>query len=618
MTSNEGVTNMRIEIPEVALVVLIGASSSGKSEFAKRFFEPAEALSFDNYRTLVSGDNISQHLADRASFAALCSLACNRLENGLLTVIDAANLDKHNRTFLTSLAKARHSHAVAIVLDMPMELCKERNSNRTNCQVSGKQITHQINQLRNFTEKLCSEGFNSVYVLKSEDDVNNTEIIRKRLSSNRKDEPGPFDIIGDIHGCFRELCMLLRKLGYAVDEDKYIAIPPTNRRAVFLGDLCDRGPQNVDVLRLVMGMVRSSSAYCIIGNHDDKLLRKLCGSDVQMTHGLDVTFEQLTEQGDGFVAEVKTFLECLDCHYIFNNGRLVVAHAGLIEEYQGRDSRKVRNYCMYGESTGEVDGNGIPERVQWANDYSGNALVVYGHTVVSEIENFNNTICIDTGCVFGRKLTSLRYPEMEVVQVDAQQIYYKSILQEDLIKNAPSNQGVKSIENISAMNTAKTDYGKAKKLYYKGDFSKAMVYFKKAADYNYKDAIAWVNRINIEMNLEDYIEQMDKIILFESTDRKSCGEIGFTTGTLYAEILDGCLRLTFSLTVLARTVGHNSHVSNYYFDKDNTRRFITALTGVEIDFTKVLSYHFNDHDWYKKLRELCENNIIEYRRNRKL
>ena len=117
-----------------------------------------------------------------------------------------------------------------------------------------------------------------------------------------------------------------------------------------------------------------------------------------------------------------------------------------------------------------------------------------------------------------------------------------------------------------------------------------------------------------EINMADYIRQMDKIKLFEWTDRKSCSEIGFNAGTLYAEILDGCLCITYSSTVMACTPAHNSNVINYYFDKDNTKRFITALTGVEKDFSKALSYHFNGQGWHKKLRELCENNIIEYRR----
>jgi protein phosphatase len=271
---------------------------------------------------------------------------------------------------------------------------------------------------------LQKEGFRYVYVLKNEDESAEVEIIRTPLWNIKKGETGPFDVIGDVHGCYDELCGLFEKLGYTVDKENHAAAPSSGRRAIFLGDLCDRGPNNIEVLRLAMNMVKSGAAYCIAGNHDVKLLKKLRGSNVQLTHGLDKTVEQLGGQSEEFVAEAKTFLDGLISHYVFDGGKLVVAHAGLKEKYQGRGSGRVREFCLYGDTTGETDEYGLPVRLPWADEYRGQALVIYGHTPAPEVEAVNNTFRIDTGCVFGGKLTAFRYPEKEIVQVEAAREYY--------------------------------------------------------------------------------------------------------------------------------------------------------------------------------------------------
>ena len=436
---------MRIEIPEIAVVALMGVSGSGKSTFAKKYFKPTEVLSSDYFRALISDDENNQLVTSQA-FDTLYYVANKRLELGLLTVIDATNVQKEARASVLHLAKEQNCHAVAIVLDMPEKLCRERNDTRPDRNFGGHVITRQGEQLRRSIKFLQKEGFRYVYVLKSEDDIADVEIIRTPLWNNKKTETGPFDIIGDIHGCYDELCDLLDKLGYSVDCENYTAVPPEGRRAVFLGDLCDRGTKNIEVLRLVMGMVQSGTAYCIAGNHDVKLSKKLRGSNVQLTHGLDKTVEQLNAQSDEFVAEVKTFLDGLISHYVFDNGKLVVAHAGLKEKYQGRGSGRVRDFCLYGDTTGETDEYGLPVRLPWANEYRGKATVVYGHTPTPDVETINNTFCIDTGCVFGGKLTALRYPEKETIQVDAKQEYYapaKPFLDKPLV-----NDDVLNIDDV--------------------------------------------------------------------------------------------------------------------------------------------------------------------------
>ena len=414
---------MRIEIPEIAVVALMGVSGSGKSTFAKQFFKPTEVLSSDYFRALVSDDENNQSVTSQA-FDALYYVANKRLELGLMAVVDATNVQKDARAAVLHLAKEQNCHAVVIVLDMPEKLCKERNENRPDRNFGDHVIKRQSEQLRRSVRHLKKEGFRYVYVLKSEDDIADVEVIRTPLWNNKKDETGPFDIIGDIHGCYDELCALLSKLGYSVDSENCVAVPQEGRIAIFLGDLCDRGPKNIEVLRLVMSMVQSGAAYCVAGNHDVKLLKHLRGSKVQLTHGLGKTVEQLSVENDDFIAKVKTFLDGLISHYVFDCGKLVVAHAGLKEKYHGRGSVRVRNFCLYGDTTGETDEYGLPVRLPWAKEYRGKAAVVYGHTPTPEVEAINNTFCIDTGCVFGGKLTAWRYPEKEILQVEALKQYY--------------------------------------------------------------------------------------------------------------------------------------------------------------------------------------------------
>src|SRR6202044_3040970 len=196
------------------------------------------------------------------------------------------------------------------------------------------------------------------------------------------------------------------------------------RRAIFLGDLVDRGPDTPGVLRLVMGMVAAGTAFCVPGNHEAKLLKALRGKNVTRRHGLDASMEQLDAEPEEFRARVERFIDGLISHYVLDGGRLVVAHAGLIERYQGRASGRVREFCLYGQTTGETDEYGLPVRYPWAQDYRGQAMVLYGHTPVPVPEWVNNTLCLDTGCVFGGRLTALRYPERELVSVPAAEVYY--------------------------------------------------------------------------------------------------------------------------------------------------------------------------------------------------
>lgn len=410
-----------LTIPELSLLVLVGASGSGKSTFARNNFGPFEVLSSDFCRGLISNDENDQS-STKTAFETLHYIAAKRLERGLLTVVDATNVQSEARKPLVELARRYHVLPVAIVLDVSERLCEDRNRSRSDRAFGAHVIRQQHSQLRKSLRNLQKEGFRHAHVLHSPEEIASVTIVRELLWNNRKADHGPFDIIGDVHGCANELETLLATLGYLRDDDDRWR-HPAGRKAVFVGDLVDRGPRVPDVLRIVMAMVNEASAIAVPGNHDLKLVRKLRGKDVQITHGLAESIAQLEREPSDFRDRVAEFLDGLVSHFVLDDGKLVVAHAGMKQEMQGRGSGKVREFALYGETTGETDEFGLPVRYNWAAEYRGSAHVVYGHTPVPEPEWLNRTINLDTGCVFGGKLTALRWPEKELVSVTAARVY---------------------------------------------------------------------------------------------------------------------------------------------------------------------------------------------------
>jgi polynucleotide kinase-phosphatase len=439
-----------LDIPELSLVVLVGASGSGKSTFAREHFGAYETLSSDTFRGLVSGDEANQ-AATAAAFDALQYVAGKRLDAGLLTVVDATSVQPDARRALVELAKAHDVLPVAIVFDLPESVSVERNAARSDRSIPASVVRRQKDQLRRGLRHLGKEGFRKVHVLHSPEEVTQARIERTRLLTDRRDELGPFDVIGDVHGCRSELETLLGELGYEISRDDQgrpvDARHPLGRRAVFVGDLVDRGPDVVGVLRLAMGMVASGSALAVPGNHEAKLVRALRGAKVTISHGLEETLAQLAGETEEFRARVEAFCYDLVSHLILDEGRLVVAHAGLKEQYHGRASGRVRAFALYGETTGETDEFGLPVRYPWAQDYRGAATVLYGHTPVPSVEWVNNTACLDTGCVFGGALSAMRYPEREVVSVPAEKVWYEPV--RPLVSEAPQRSaGVLSLDDV--------------------------------------------------------------------------------------------------------------------------------------------------------------------------
>ncbi|MGW0700630.1 polynucleotide kinase-phosphatase [Streptomyces sp. NPDC002867] len=425
----------RLPVTDLSLVVLVGATGSGKSTFARKHFKPTEVVSSDFCRGLVADDENDQSASGDA-FDVLHYIVGKRLAAGRLTVVDATNVQTESRRQLVRLAREHDVLPIAIVLDLPEDVCAARNATRPDrAGMPRHVIARHRRELRRSLRGLEREGFRKVHVLRSTAEADSAEIVLERRYNDLRHLTGPFDIIGDIHGCSSELETLLAKLGY---ED---GAHPEGRTAVFVGDLVDRGPDSPGVLRRVMGMVAAGNALCVPGNHENKLGRYLKGRNVQHTHGLAETIEQLEKEDakdPEFRERVRDFIDGLVSHYVLDEGRLVVCHAGLPEKYHGRTSGRVRSHALYGETTGETDEFGLPVRYPWAEDYRGRAAVVYGHTPVPSTSWINNTICLDTGAVFGGRMTALRWPERELVDVPAEKVWYEPV--RPLLTEAPGSR----------------------------------------------------------------------------------------------------------------------------------------------------------------------------------
>jgi len=244
---------------------------------------------------------------------------------------------------------------------------------------------------------------------------------------DRRDLHGPFDLIGDVHGCRVELESILEKLGY-VDANGQGRTHPDGRTVVFLGDIVDRGLEVPAVIRVVSELLRSGSALFVPGNHDERLAAYLMGEELTPAYGMEYSVEQL-ERMDAKEREetIERFLELYlgaPPYLWLDDGKLVAVHGGLEQDMIGGFDARIWHMCLQGKVAEDTSGLGVPRRIDWAQDYRGDALVVYAHTPVPDAVFVNNTINLDQGCVFGATLSALRYPELEVVHVDAAQPYY--------------------------------------------------------------------------------------------------------------------------------------------------------------------------------------------------
>ena len=387
-----------LTIPSPALILMVGPAATGKTFFCRRHFPAAAIVSWDECR-----EAARSRREERRDDAAL-QLAHQRLEARLrrrrLAVLDGRGLERASRLAARAIAHHHHLPAIAVGIGAPATL----------------------------RLALGKEGYAAVHHLRDAAAIDRTRVTLVPLPCDRSSDHGPFDIIGDVHGCAAELLALLRRLGYRRRSGTFRH--PGGRRALFLGDLVDRGPRIIDAATIAMDMTSDGAALAVPGNHDVELAALLRGGGSTPGPGTVMSLAQIAaavpEVRRRFRRRFPAYVDRLPAHLLLDGGRLAVAHAGLLGEHIGRDSEAVRRFAVHGITLGETDRYGLPIRVHWATAYRGRPFFVYGHTAVPRPDAVGATLNIDTGCCYGGALTAFRWPERRVVQVRASRIHYRS------------------------------------------------------------------------------------------------------------------------------------------------------------------------------------------------
>jgi protein phosphatase len=411
-------------VPDPSLVVLVGASGSGKTHFAADHFAPCEVVSSTACRTLVA-DDPGAGWASPAAHRLLAAIVAERLGALRLTVVDASSTSPRARQELLDLARDKDLPAVAIVFDRQIRTCLDRTAIRGDRRDVARTVTKQVEHLHRSLRDLEREGFRRVLVLRSDAEADGAVLERVALACHRPREHGPFDLVGPVHGCLDDLLDLLLRLGYRVSNNLQTRDPewsswsvshPAGRRLVFLGDYVDHGPDVVDVLRLVMDAC-DQGHLALQGDHEERLLRHLRGDPQPLEGGLAASLDQFCLLPPAFLDRTKHFLD-REPHLVLAGFRLVAAHAGLPGPLQGRASERVRKAALHG-GLAPLPDTFEPTRPAWAMGYDGRAEVVYAHPAVPDPEWTGRTVNVDTGSVYGGRLTALRWPEREFVDVRA-------------------------------------------------------------------------------------------------------------------------------------------------------------------------------------------------------
>ncbi|RBW69663.1 polynucleotide kinase-phosphatase [Bacillus taeanensis] len=435
---------MNIALPYAGIVLLVGPSNSGKSTLLKKLIQQnkiraSEVVSSDDFRILVSdiefidwrdkpkeeSDNLFDEYAEisKEAFRIMDKIIEARCRLNKLTFIDATHLQPDDRKRYIALARKNHVPIIALVMDIPQDILLERDERRNHPR-GKRRIKQQFQVFKREKRFIKKEGYKAVYFISEPNEI---ELIRRSNLLEIAIEDG-IDIIGDIHGCYDEMISLLEKLGYEKNEEDYY-IHPEGRKFLSIGDIMSRGPHSLKTMLFFFRHVQQNLAYMIDSNHGWKIARWLGGRNVTLAHGDEKVEEDFKRYEEEFGAEqteeikkaLKEFLLKAPSHYVFKkNGvsTLVCTHAGIKDEYIGKQSHEISDFCRYGDTDG-FDQNGKPNRKDWFVHHKTNTLIIWGHDPKPQPLLINSTINIDQGVVFGGKLTAFRYPEKQLFSVKA-------------------------------------------------------------------------------------------------------------------------------------------------------------------------------------------------------
>lgn len=414
-----------LRIDPGSVVVTVGSAGSGKTAWARRNFDPEQVVSMDDLRRLVAG-SATDYGATGEAFHVLLEALHSRARRGVTTVLDGTFLAPGPREQVLEVCARWGRPAVAVCFHIPPELAQLRNR-AGDKPLAGRQLREQVARVREFAAGYADgrheEGWSRV-VFFGDTDTDLLPVVRYTLPRPLP-VPGPFDVIGDVHGCLEELDELLDRLGYGPEDDDGARLHPERRTAVLVGDFADRGPDSAGVFRRVMAMHAAGSALAVPGNHCVKLLRFLRGNHVEVRGGLGDTLRDLDRAGGAFRERVRDFLASLPSSLALAGGKLVVFHAALSRDRVGRDDQATAAQALYGiKPVQEEDDDPV-----WTESWTvgeDEPLAVHGHVPVPEPARAHNTVDLDGGCVYGGYLAALRWPEREFEFVSARRVYYEN------------------------------------------------------------------------------------------------------------------------------------------------------------------------------------------------
>ncbi|MEK4062718.1 MULTISPECIES: polynucleotide kinase-phosphatase [unclassified Paenibacillus] len=486
-----------IPFPHGGIVVLVGPSGSGKTTLLRRLVQEGillqtEIVSSDDYRSLVGDIDFidwkghpreeadilygDYQLLSKLAFEAMNTMISMRCRMGKLTVVDATHLLPEYRKKYIEMAADYDLPCTAWVLDLPEQILLERDKGRE--LPRGRQrVKAQFSQFKRSLRGLRDEGFDFTYMLKETESV---QFVRKQNELLIEMGAG-IDVIGDIHGCYDELLELLDQLGYIADESGLYR-HPKGRELISVGDVMSRGPNSLDALRFWKRHSDAGISRMVDSNHGWKIARYLGGRKVTLSHGDEKFAAELERyalaEGEAAASklreELKQFLLSAPSHLVYGRGgirRVVVAHAGIRDEYIGRQSKRIQDFCRYGDTEGS-EGKGTPVRKEWYVQHDSGELIVWGHDPRPYPTLVKNTVNIDQGAVFGGSLTAYRYPEQQFVAVKAHRDYAQDpdspLIRWERGRFSPPNLR-KFVEGYSVMTAA---YGE---LSVRGEFVKAAI-----------------------------------------------------------------------------------------------------------------------------------------------
>lgn len=256
-------SNQTLTLQAGNLYILSGPPGCGKSSFLQNNNLSDKVVSSDDLRDQIFGTRWSEvdgelqevrfEDEDGRIFDIMESMVEGRLRQHLTTFVDATSIDDKARGRWVRLAESLGRRATVLMFDQPLEQLLENNQNRA------FPVSERV--LKNFHERFQRD---SEYAFETVSVDHQVVLEPLTLPHDR------IDAVGDIHGLYDDLSVLLTEMGYEIRGT--VPVHPDGRKLLFMGDFIDRGQQSIEVLRLVMGAVEKGGHFAIVGNHENKLI----------------------------------------------------------------------------------------------------------------------------------------------------------------------------------------------------------------------------------------------------------------------------------------------------------------------------------------------------------